>query len=109
MVTIRNFKEYFTEHRERIKPAFSELVMVYGEEHYDALNNVYLHILPLNDFHDLPIFAHRIVARGLDVIFKIDGLKDKHLEYYKWYDLICLYETLVSQINEVLRKEEQSC
>lgn len=107
MATIHNFENILTEQREKIKSALAELVMVYGEEHYDALNNVYQHILPLKYYNNLPINESRIICQGTDIIFERDEKDGLPFEFINTDKLACLYDRLASQINAAITKTEE--
>lgn len=101
MATIHHFEDALNEQREKIKAALAELVMVYGEDHYDALNNVYQHILSLRYYHNLPINKSRIICQGSEIIFQGDG-EDLPFEFVNTDKLACLCDRLTSQINAIL-------
>lgn len=107
MATIRNFENALMEQREKIKAALAELVMVYGEDHYDALNNVYQRILPLKHYRNLPINESRIICQGTEVIFERNGNDGLPFEFIATDQLACLYDRLTSQINATLSKTEE--
>lgn len=103
MATIHNFENALNEQREKIKATLAELVMVYGEDHYDALNNVYQYILQLKYYHDLPINKSRIICQGSEIIFQGDG-EDLPFEFVNTDKLARLCDRLTSQINTILSK-----
>lgn len=101
MATIYHFENALNEQREKIKVALAELVTVYGEDHYDALNNVYQHILPLRYYYNLPIDKSRIICHGSEIIFQGNG-EDLPFEFVNIDKLARLYDRLASQINDAI-------
>ena len=107
MATIHNFENTLTEQREKIKAALTELAMVYGEDHYDALNNVYQRILQLKYYSNLPINESRIIFQGTEIIFERNGKDGLPFAFIATDKLACLYDRLATQINATLAKTEE--